>query len=169
MADTDSVLARTRLSHCGGWPPRTSLKTRGPTQRYWRELLVRREVAAELVGDLPHERDLVAEAFRCCHDVTPSMRVSAPVTLPKPSDKPARKPYKARGSAASGLPDPGVMPGQAGTTATVSCRPRQRSHRQQTPSWNEGGGRPSTIKADPKHFRGSMLRSSDRAPHNGLR
>ena len=30
-----------------------------------------REVAAELVGDLPHERDLVAEAFRRCHDVTP--------------------------------------------------------------------------------------------------
>ena len=49
--------------------------------------------------------------------VTPSMRVSAPVTLPKPSDKPARKPYKARGSAASGLPDPQAMPGQAATTA----------------------------------------------------
>ena len=30
-----------------------------------------REVAAELVGDLLHERDLVAEAFRRCHDVTP--------------------------------------------------------------------------------------------------
>ena len=26
------------------------------------------------------------------------MRVSAPVTLPKPSDTPARKPYKARGT-----------------------------------------------------------------------
>ena len=92
-----SVLVRTRLSHCGGWPPRTSLKTRGPTQTCWRELLVWLEVAAELVGDLPHERDLVAEAFRCCHNVTPSMRVSAPITLPKPSDTPAYKPYKARG------------------------------------------------------------------------
>jgi hypothetical protein len=60
---------------------------------------------------------LVAEAFRCCHDVTPSMRVSAPVTLPKPSDTPARKPYKARGRPASGLPDPHAMPGQAATTA----------------------------------------------------
>ena len=43
-----------------------------------------REVAAELVGDLLHERDLVAEAFRRCHDVTPPvtpMRVSPPVTL----------------------------------------------------------------------------------------
>ena len=78
---------------------------------------MRREVAAELVGDLPHERDLVAEAFRCCHDVTPSMRVSAPVTLPKPSDKPARKPCKAHGSPVSGLPDPHAMPGQAATTA----------------------------------------------------
>ena len=38
--------------------------------------------------------------------MTPSMRVSAPVTLPKPSDKPARKPYKARGRPASVLPDP---------------------------------------------------------------
>ena len=57
-----------------------------------------------------------AEAFRCCHDVTPSMRVSAPVTLPKPSDKPARKPYKARASPASGLPDPQAMPSQAATT-----------------------------------------------------
>ena len=36
-------------------------------------------------------RPAVAEALRCCHDVTPSMRVSAPVTLPKPSDKPARQ------------------------------------------------------------------------------
>ena len=72
---------------------------------------MRLEVATELVGDLPHERDLVAEAFRCCHDVTPSMRVSAPVTLPKPSDTPAHKPYKARASPASGAPDPGAMPG----------------------------------------------------------
>ena len=58
---------------------------------------------------------LVAEACRCCHDVTPSMRVSAPVTLPKPSDTPARKPYKARGRPVSGLPDP--TPAQAATTA----------------------------------------------------
>ena len=37
-------------------------------------------------------RPAVAEAFRCCHDVTPSMRDSAPDTQPQPSDKPARKP-----------------------------------------------------------------------------
>jgi hypothetical protein len=43
------------------------------------------------------------------------MRVSAPVTLPKTSDKPPRKPEKARGSPASGLPDP--TPAQAATTA----------------------------------------------------
>jgi hypothetical protein len=36
---------------------------------------VGREVAAELVGDLPHERDLVAEAFWCRHDLPPRWRV----------------------------------------------------------------------------------------------
>jgi len=78
-------------------------------------VVVRLDEAARLVGDLPHERDLVGEAFRCCHDVTPSMRVSAPVTLPKTSDNPARKPEKAHVSVVGGLPDPGAMPGQAAT------------------------------------------------------
>ena len=34
-----------------------------------------------------------------------------------PSDAPARKPEKARGRPAGGLPDPGAMPSQAATTA----------------------------------------------------
>ena len=37
-------------------------------------------------------RPAVAEAFRCCQDVTPSIRESAPDTQPQPSGTPAPKP-----------------------------------------------------------------------------
>jgi hypothetical protein len=45
------------------------------------------------------------------------MRVSAPVTLSKPSDNPARKPEKTHVNVVGGLLNPAVMPGQAATTA----------------------------------------------------
>ena len=51
------------------------------------------EVAAEFIGDPSHERDLVAEALCCCHDLPPLLRVSARVTLPETSDIPSRKSY----------------------------------------------------------------------------
>jgi hypothetical protein len=38
-------------------------------RQHHRAMLVRLQVPAELVGDLPDERDLVLEPSRCCHDV----------------------------------------------------------------------------------------------------